>query len=571
MRARGSLLSKIIGLVTVVYFLIEIVTLLPFAYLYRQALMGDRQKALSECVSRAQQEFQSRSRADIAAATSFLPAGPISGFGTPDLDLLILDHHKKSYGFNLNHEIAEFDAQINPRVLARIEQFEKFGSYGDQQNDNFELFQIEQFSYQADQKAVVYAGIGLYDIEGQVFKLSLVSLAIGIVFVAVFGLMTVIYLRRKLLLPLDVIIQADNAGRRSDLGKALIPESEIPDDELGMVMHSRNRLQVQQKLYRERLAVRNQWLSKQREALKNWAAKLEELVQEGSAELLKVRESLLEKEKLAALGRLAANVAHEINNPLASIIGYTEELREITDECVDLFQEPQVTHFPESLKIIEDQAFRCKNILKRLLSLTRTDSLDFQAVNLAELINDTGRFVDPEAKRYEVSIEVEAIDSSLVIQSDRNAVIQVITNLLSNAVDAAHAAHASNAKSAGQVKLSVVVPKSSEALGLQHSKLNVLDCIAITVEDNGIGIPESERVKVFDEFYTTKPIGRGTGIGLAICQTLTDRLGGQILVGRSSMSGARFIVLLPKNGPKPDKQIPKAPSGLDDTDFITPS
>ena len=367
---------------------------------------------------------------------------------------------------------------------------------------------------------VIYLETSLFDLERQVANTALVAFATGALALLITALVTLAYLRRTLLVPLGKIVRADNAARKRDPEGGLVDEADIPDDEVGEIMRSRNHL------YRSMLAAQaerdrqNESLETQREELRQWGRELELLVQDKSRALLRARDSLFRNEKLAAVGRLAANVAHEINNPLASIAGYAEEVRD------ELGGDHELS---PSLRTIEEEAFRCKDILKRLLGLARAEASQRAPVDFGAVVRHSVALASPGAKRREVTLSLEgAPDEGPVFVSDEGALQQVVLNLVENAVDAAE-----QGEQPAQVTVSLI--ERPEALGLR-------------VADSGRGIAPEVRARVFDPFYTTKPVGRGTGLGLAICQSLVERLGGTIQLADSTPDarGAVFEVWLPR-------------------------
>ena len=368
--------------------------------------------------------------------------------------------------------------------------------------------------------AVVYLETSLIDLKRQVANTAWVAFATGALALLVTALVTLAYLRRTLLVPLGKIVRADNAARKGDSVGALVDEADIPDDEVGEIMRSRNHLYRAMLAAQEERDLQNLTLEGQREELGQWGRELELLVQDKSSALLRARDSLSRNEKLAAVGRLAANVAHEINNPLASIAGYAEEARE------ELGPDHELT---ASLLTIEEEAFRCKDILKRLLGLARAEASQRTPVDFGAVLRHSVALASPGAKRRSVTLDLQgAPEEGPVFVSDEGALQQVVLNLIENAVDAAE-----QGDPPGRVEVSLV--ESPTALGL-------------VVSDSGRGIAPDVRARVFDPFYTTKPVGRGTGLGLAICQSLVERLGGTIQLADQPVdtTGAVFEVWFPR-------------------------
>ncbi|MEZ6186277.1 MAG: ATP-binding protein [Planctomycetota bacterium] len=366
---------------------------------------------------------------------------------------------------------------------------------------------------------VLYVQTELQDLRWQVIQSSLIAFAAGAIAVFVTALVTLFYLRRALLRPLSQMVRADNAARGGDHEAALVPADAIPNDEVGAIMRSRNRLYLNMIAAQQDLDRKNALLAEQREELRVWGHRLEKLVGEKTQALLHARDRLHQTEKLAALGRLAANVAHEINNPLASIAGYAEAARE---DLKDGLQDD----VDSMLTTIEEQAYRCKDILKRLLGLARADALESEPVALRSLIEATLSLAETRAEQRGVTLELAETPADLGVKSDPGALQQVVLNLVENAIDAAAA--------------------NGEPAWVRVRALAIDERAVLEVQDSGQGIPPEIAARVFDPFYTTKPIGRGTGLGLAICQSLVEHLGGQLeLDPGQGERGATFRVTLP--------------------------
>ncbi|MCC7386643.1 MAG: HAMP domain-containing protein [Deltaproteobacteria bacterium] len=214
----------------------------------------------------------------------------------------------------------------------------------------------------------------------------------------------------------------------------------------------------------------------------------------------------VESEKLAGIGRLAAGVAHEINNPIAVILGYARVLRRNADAKLD-----------EDLAVIEDEALRCQEIVQGLLDLARPVRPEAQPVSLRELCQEAIARLE-EAQRLQ-GVEVE-IDGAATIQGSPQRLRQVILNLLQNAADAA-GPH-------GRVR--AVIRREENGA-------------AVSVSDSGPGLSEEIRARLFEPFFTTKT--GGTGLGLAISKAIALEHGGDIEVSSGAGGGATFILRLP--------------------------
>jgi two-component system NtrC family sensor kinase len=238
------------------------------------------------------------------------------------------------------------------------------------------------------------------------------------------------------------------------------------------------------------------------------------------------QEQLIQKEKLASVGQLAAGVAHEINNPLGSILLYADILRK---ETPDEDQQQQ-----DDLDMIIREATRCKTIVNDLLDFSRQNEIMAQDTNVNELLQE----LVEDAKRQEIFRQI-TIRSALApdlptIQADPLQLRQVFLNLICNSAEA--------------------MPEGGQ-LTLRTLRGPLEGCITVEVQDTGTGIPEEDMSKLFTPFFTTKPIGKGTGLGLAIIYGIVKMHRGQISVQSEEGVGTTFSVVL--NVQLPDSGAPK--------------
>jgi len=214
-------------------------------------------------------------------------------------------------------------------------------------------------------------------------------------------------------------------------------------------------------------------------------------------ELVVAREGLVRSEKLASIGRLSAGVAHEIGNPLSSILASLESLREPdTDE----------DEARELLDQMREATKRIHIIIRELLDYSRAEKIEVFASTPAVAIQQALRLVEHQPQMRKVKLEVRT-DKAARVRLDEGKLVQVLVNLLMNAADAMN----------GQGQVSVETEVS--ASGAQ---------VLLRVIDNGPGIPEEHIRTVFEPFFTTKEPGKGTGLGLAITERLLQQMGAQI-------------------------------------------
>lgn len=235
---------------------------------------------------------------------------------------------------------------------------------------------------------------------------------------------------------------------------------------------------------------------------------------------------ILRSQKLAAVGLLAAGIAHEINNPLSGVVGYSKLLLE----------RPLAQDVREKVEKIAQSGERCRKIVEGVLLFSRQqDGGERRAVDLRRLVDRVLAIGEYQWRMHNIRI-IREIEASVVISADADQIEQVVLNLLSNAADAM--------PRGGAVTVSLRATTEGGAV--------------LTVADQGHGIPEEIQARIFDPFFSTKEIGKGTGLGLAISYGIVQDHGGDIVVQSTPGHGATFVVTLPASG-KPG--APAEPSG----------
>lgn len=229
-----------------------------------------------------------------------------------------------------------------------------------------------------------------------------------------------------------------------------------------------------------------------------------------------VEEQLIQAQKMAAIGQLASGVAHEINNPLGVILGFSEHVMKNLKPG-DPFEIP--------LKSIEREALRCKNLVHDLLTFSRMEKLEMEYVDIGEEIEGALSLVCAQAKVKNIELMKE-ISRIRQIQGNKNQIQQIIVNLSSNAIDAMP----------GGGKLSIKV---------MEKKIEEKDYAEIQIMDTGRGIPSDIRTKIFNPFFTTKEVGKGTGLGLSLVHEIVGKHNGKIFLESEMGKGTIFYVLLP--------------------------
>jgi PAS domain S-box-containing protein len=234
----------------------------------------------------------------------------------------------------------------------------------------------------------------------------------------------------------------------------------------------------------------------------------------------KMHSQMMEAQKLADVGTLAAGVAHEINSPLQVITGISDSILLHLDQA---FTEPQPLQ--RQLEIIKRNAWRCAEIVRALLTYSRPSAAQTMPNDFNGLIRDGLLLVEHQLQSWSnITVVVDLADNLPLLVCDRNQITQVLINLLTNARDAM--------PDGGEIVLRTCYDPETNRLCLQ-------------VSDNGLGIPDSARSKIFDPFFTTKPIGKGTGLGLSIVAGIVQAHRGTIDVQSQVGRGATFSLYFP--------------------------
>ena len=255
-------------------------------------------------------------------------------------------------------------------------------------------------------------------------------------------------------------------------------------------------------------------------------SRLLEETREAYDTLRRTQEQLLQSEKMAAVGQLISGVAHELNNPLTAILGYSQLLKS---------EESANARSSDYLEKLYKQAQRTHHIVQNLLSFARQHKPERAPIQINQILEDTLSLREYDMKLHSIRIHRELDPNLPAIGGDSNQLQQVFLNILNNAVDAVAEKHGK-----GEIWLRTLL---------------VEDKLVIEFADNGPGVQNPHRV--FDPFYTTKAVGKGTGLGLSICYGIVKEHGGEIQVRNAEEGGAVFSITLPlapfAPEPKPEK------------------
>lgn len=272
-----------------------------------------------------------------------------------------------------------------------------------------------------------------------------------------------------------------------------------------------------------------------------WTHTLEERVEHKTRELKRAHEHALHTEKMASIGKMAAVLAHEINNPLSGILTYAKLLRKWVDR--DDGGQSRKREICDSLDLIASESRRCGDLVKNLLTFSRTTPMNLQATNLNQVIDQSLRLIQHQLDLAGVQLQPQLDPDLPLVLCDGAQIEQVLLALMVNAMDAM--------PQGGNLWLTTQVNSDDNA-------------VRVTVRDDGMGIPPDILARMFEPFLTTKETGRGVGLGLAISRSILERHNGTIEVQSEPGHGTTFTITLPSNAEiasQPHKEITAAAGG----------
>ncbi len=240
------------------------------------------------------------------------------------------------------------------------------------------------------------------------------------------------------------------------------------------------------------------------------------LLFDDQTERRRLQDQLIQSEKMSAIGQLIAGIAHDLNNPLASVVGFSDFLCESRDVPASL---------REPLGVIREEAERASNIVKNLLGFARKQERQRRPADLGPLLDSTLALLRNQLLAYHVEATIEIEPDLPVVLVDPNQIQQVIVNLISNAAQA--------------------IASANRPGTIAVRARRVADGVALDVRDDGPGMGPALAEQVFEPFFTTKGEGQGTGLGLSISQGIVKEHGGRITLATAEGEGSTFTIHLP--------------------------
>ncbi len=279
-------------------------------------------------------------------------------------------------------------------------------------------------------------------------------------------------------------------------------------DEFGDLANSFNQMSLQLRAANEEITA--------------WARTLEERVDQKTAELKRAHETMLHVEKMASIGKMAAVVAHEVNNPLSGILTYAKLThRQIEKGELSTERRKEVL---ESLDLIASESRRCGELVKNLLTFSRSGPMNIVWADLNQTFERCIRLIQHKAEMTGIHLIVELAADLPLVHCDPAQIEQVVLALTMNAIDA--------------------MPRGGN-LWLRTRSLPASKQVELQVRDDGTGIAPDVLSKLFEPFTTTKELGKGVGLGLAISHSIVERHNGQICVESELGRGTTFYIFLP--------------------------
>jgi two-component system, NtrC family, sensor kinase len=302
----------------------------------------------------------------------------------------------------------------------------------------------------------------------------------------------------RIITPLLKIVEATQKIAKGDLSHKVKVNSK---DEIGYLAESFNKMTDD--------------LDAANKKLIEWGKTLEKKVEERTKELREMQAHLIQSEKLASLGKLAAGVAHEINNPLGGILIYSHLILEDIDKD---------TPYYDNLRKIVKETSRCKEIVKGLLEFARPKEPETSIVDINNVVEKALSIIETKTLFQNIKIKKKYSSSLPKITADSAQLQQVFINIIINAAEAMD----------GNGSLTIET-------GVNDQEKQIYICF----QDTGPGIPDEVKNRLFEPFFTTKEVGKGTGLGLAISYSFIRKHNGTIEVKSKVNEGSMFIVKLP--------------------------
>ena len=349
----------------------------------------------------------------------------------------------------------------------------------------------------------------LQHVDDELMQLKLRAALMSLTHIVLLSLVIYLFTRHFVGKPIRKLIDGTKAVSAMELDKPIETRGKTELDDL---THSFNAMRKD--------------VRRSRTELEDFAQSLEEKVERRSRQLDAARQKLIQSDRFASLGQLAATVAHEVNNPVGSVLNLSMIMQRILTD--DGIPEGRVDEFREYLSHISSETTRVGRIVSDLLSFSRGSAPNSAEVDLNETIRHTLSLISHKLELNRVTVRLEFSPELPAVRCDPSQIGQVVLNLVMNASEA--------------------MPEGGEVVvrtSLDRSQNDVL----LQVEDSGTGIPAELIPRILDPFFTTKEAGTGVGLGLSVVYGIVDAHKGTLDVSSKVNEGTTFTVRLPLAGP----------------------
>lgn len=345
---------------------------------------------------------------------------------------------------------------------------------------------------------ILETNFSLFSVDENIRKQTIEITIYAVIFMSISSIILYFVLRRFVLKPVSTLSSAMKKVSEGDLEhKALIDSK----DEMRLLADTFNLMTKDLKTARKKM--------------ENWTKTLEDEVAKKTSALKNSQDKLIQAEKLASLGRLTADVAHEIRNPLTVIGGFARRLYKIASGAKER----------EYSELVAAEVERLEKILRDVLTFSRDARCHLERHDITEVIRDTLKMYEDFCDDQSIKMEVQEAENLPLVLIDRDQVMQSIGNLIINAIDT---------MSGGSIRITS-----------GKEDLHNVPYVFIKVSDTGKGIPADKLPFIFEPFFSTKEIGHGTGLGLSITRKIIEEHGGFIRVESIEGKGSVFTLYFP--------------------------
>ena len=352
---------------------------------------------------------------------------------------------------------------------------------------------------------VLDAHLSLAKADQQLAQGTWQMLAYDVLAMVAIAVLSWLFIRRMVDQPLKQLQAGTERLRGGDLGYQIELQSQ---DQIGDLADSFNSMSLQLRAANEQMV--------------SWARTLEDRVEEKTREVRRAHDEVLHVETMASLGKMAAVVAHEINNPLSGILTYSKLIKKWIDR--DQASGEKKEEAMQSLDLIASESRRCGDLVRNLLSFSRTSPMNVQSTDIEQVLQRCVLLLRPNLDHAAIQLQMKLAQNLPRLQCDPAQIEQVLLALMVNAIDA--------------------MPKGGN-LWIESALGEGGTTIVLTVRDDGTGIAPEVLPRVFEPFVTTKEHGRGTGLGLAVSRGIVERHSGRISLQSEIGKGTTVTITLP--------------------------